>query len=67
MENQFEDINLVCLCGESFVWGSGEQTFINDLLEKGKITSVQQPKRCAPCRAKNRKSRLQSENQLLGE
>ncbi|KKT20036.1 MAG: hypothetical protein UW07_C0019G0008 [Candidatus Nomurabacteria bacterium GW2011_GWF2_43_8] len=55
--NPYNDIELVCLCGEPFVWSAGEQTFINDLYEKGKIPSVQQPKRCVPCRKKKKEQR----------
>lgn len=51
---EYNDIELVCLCGAPFTWTAGEQKFLNDLVNEGKIASVQQPKRCAPCRQKNR-------------
>lgn len=54
MENQYQDIELTCLCGMPFIWTSGEQKFINDLLESGKIPSVQTPKRCLECRKKRK-------------
>lgn len=60
--NEFEDKDLVCICGELFVWTAGEQNFINDLYLKKKIPSVQTPKRCQPCREKKRKEREKQEH-----
>ena len=54
---EYKDIELICLCGESFTWSSGEQEFMYDLETRGKIDSVSQPKRCAPCRKKNKIAR----------
>ena len=55
--NPYQDIELVCLCGASFTWSSGEQEFMHDLELKGKIPSVQEPKRCVPCRKKKKEQR----------
>lgn len=52
--SQYQDIELVCLCGKPFTWTKGEQEFINDLLSKGKVQEVSQPKRCKDCRAKKK-------------
>ena len=60
--NQYQDIELVCICGAPFTWTSGEQAFMHDLAEKGKIPSVQQPKRCVPCRKKKKEQRERQEN-----
>ena len=67
--NQFENKDLTCICGAQFVWTSGEQKFMNDLLEKGKFDKVDKntgetitgeimtPKRCVPCRRKKKEER----------
>ena len=66
--NQFEDINLVCLCGEPFVWSSGEQQFLQSLIDDGKTNrdgsaiTFTQPKRCRECRAKKKEERARREN-----
>lgn len=54
---EYEDKDLVCLCGERFVWTMGEQKFLDDLLASGKVDEVKQPKRCKPCRLKKREER----------
>ena len=57
-ESLFNDIELRCVqCESPFTWSKGEQEFMNDLLEKGKINEVNTPKRCKECRAKKRKER----------
>jgi len=56
------DIELVCQCGESFTWNAGEQAFLNDLADKGKIPSVQQPKRFPSCRNKRKIERSMQES-----
>lgn len=57
-DSLFEDIELRCVqCENPFTWTKGEQAFMNDLLEKGKISQVMTPKRCKECRAKKRKER----------
>jgi|TARA_Y100000034_G_scaffold19875_2_gene22611 hypothetical protein len=53
--DEFQDITLICICGDEFVWTAGEQKFYQ---EKGYF----QPKRCVPCR-KKKKSNLQREDQ----
>lgn len=53
----YQDIELTCVCGKKFLWTKGEQSFMNDLLEKGKIPEVKTPKRCKECRAKNKQKR----------
>lgn len=58
----YKDIELNCVCGKKFIWTSGEQSFMNDLLEKGKIEEVKQPKRCKECRIKNREKRERDED-----
>ena len=59
--NDFQDIELVCACGKEFIWSIGEQEFINDLYNKGKIEKVNQPKRCVSCRRKNKEERERRE------
>jgi len=61
----YKNIQLVCFCGKPFEWSVGEQKFLQDLYDKGKIPSVAIPKRCPSCRAKNRekKSRQQYHNE----
>jgi len=67
MDNpQFQDRELKCLlCGEPFIWTSGEQVFITDLCQKGKLDEKRQdgsirtgkvvePKRCKDCRMKKK-------------
>ena len=51
---QYQDISLVCTCGQSFVWTEGEQHFMNRLVEEGRVDKVNQPKRCPDCRAKKK-------------
>ena len=55
METSYSDINLVCGCGAEFIWTAGEQKFMQDLLDKGKIDMVRTPKRCQKCRAKKKR------------
>ena len=53
MNIDYQDKEFTCiLCNLPFAWTSGEQSFLNDLLQKGKINSITPPKRCAPCRQK---------------
>lgn len=59
--NDYQDIELVCICGRPFTWTRGEQEFMNDLFEKGKVNEVQQPRRCKDCRLKKRKERERNE------
>ena len=59
--NEYQDIEIICICGASFIWTIGEQKFLNDLLEKGKIGMVIEPKRCIPCRRKKKEERAQFE------
>ena len=54
---QYQDINLTCVCNSPFVWTRGEQLFINKLKDEGKIPSVQTPRRCLDCRAKKKAER----------
>ena len=57
-ESLFNDIELRCVqCDSPFIWTKGEQAFMNDLFEKGKVSSVNTPKRCKECRAKKHKER----------
>lgn len=61
---QYEDIELVCLCGKPFVWTAGEQKFLQALVDEGKENrdgspvTFTKPKRCAPCRKKKKEQRL---------
>lgn len=69
---EYQDIDLVCICGKSFVWTRGEQKFVNDLREKGKLDrrdpasgeiipgEVKTPKRCKECREEKRREREES-------
>lgn len=58
MNQDYKDKDLVCtVCDNPFIWTSGEQSFINDLKDKGKIQFVQEPKRCAECRQKRREEK----------
>ena len=51
--DEFEDVALICICGDTFIWTAGEQKFYQ---EKGYF----QPKRCVSCRAKKKnKARAQ--------
>lgn len=59
---EYQDIELVCTCGEKFTWSAGEQTFMNDLATQGKVTTVIPPKRCASCRQKRKMEREMREN-----
>lgn len=56
--NPYENIELVCVaCKNPFTWTSGEQEFLNDLAQKGKINAVIQPRRCSACRKINKENR----------
>lgn len=57
----YHDITITCACGEQFVWTAGEQEFMNDLLEKGKIQEVKQPKRCKECRLEHKRRKADQE------
>lgn len=60
--NYYQDIELKCLCGESFIWSVGEQEFLNDLAIKGKIQEVVPPKRCFVCKQKKREQQTRQES-----
>lgn len=55
--NQFEDVEKVCQekgCGAEFIWTAGEQKFMSQLKQEGKVEEVNPPKRCMECRAKKK-------------
>lgn len=57
-QNKYQDIKKVCVqCNEEFIWTGGEQKFMNQLFEEGKIKAVIEPKRCPDCR-KEKKARF---------
>lgn len=66
--NQFEDIELTCICGAPFTWTSGEQGFLQSLIDDGKTNrdgstiTFTQPKRCKECRLKKKEERARREN-----
>jgi len=46
---EFKDVELTCIeCGNSFIWGAGEQCFYRD-------RGLSQPKRCPKCRELRKK------------
>lgn len=66
--SEYQDKELTCVCGKPFIWTSGEQEFMNDLLQKGKLDEEQPdgtirpgrvipPKRCKDCRMKKKQER----------
>lgn len=65
----FQDKQLICehlldkdtgeRCGKHFVWTKGEQAFMQDLFENGKIPEVVTPRRCRECRLKKKQDRNQ--------
>lgn len=56
----YEDKDLQCMkCGAEFIWTGGEQRFMNNLLEDGKIEKVMEPRSCEECRLK-RKQRFEN-------
>ena len=67
--SEFFDKTLTCVdCNEDFIWTAGEQEFIYDLKEKGKldekmpdgsikIGEVKHPRRCIECRKKKKAQR----------
>ncbi len=71
-ETQFDDITLKCVepsCGKEFIWTAGEQEFMHELKDKGKLDEeqpdgsikpgeVKPPKRCSACRAKRKAQRV---------
>lgn len=61
--NDYTDIEIICVCGESFIWTSGERVFMEKLKDDGKISSVQTPKRCPKCRKKSKEERERRDNQ----
>lgn len=63
MNQDYQDKDLICLCGEPFVWTSGEQKFMDSLLSKGKIQYVRQPKNCTNCRQRKRLEKLAGGNE----
>jgi hypothetical protein len=50
----YSDVCITCRCGKDFIWTGGEQSFMHDLVEDGKIQEFTQPKRCPECRAKKK-------------
>lgn len=60
---EFQDKELVCPCGNTFIWMKGEQEFLNDLYNKGKIDSLNEPKRCIPCRKKKKEYFLKKKSE----
>ena len=51
MASMFEDKKINCEdCKEGFVFTSGEQSFLQGLVDKGDMGQVNLPKRCLPCR-----------------
>lgn len=56
-----EDKELTCCeCTDGFVWTEGEQSFMQDLYDSGKIQEIIPPKRCIKCRQKRKASRRQT-------
>ena len=66
----YQNIELICKnCGAPFTWSEGEQEFMNDLREKGKLDKldintgetipgqVKTPTRCRECRLKKKQER----------
>lgn len=54
----FQDIDKVCIeenCKAPFVWTAGEQSFMQQLHDEGKIKEINPPKRCSDCRAAKKK------------
>jgi len=55
-KSQYQNIELICLCGEPFIWTAGEQAFLQGLIDDGKTNkngspiTFMQPKRCKECR-----------------
>jgi len=51
----YQDIKKTCVqCDSLFIWTAGEQRFMNQLHEEGKIQSVSEPKHCPDCRTKKK-------------
>lgn len=59
----YQEKSLVCFCGERFVWTSGEQSFMNTLLQEGRIPAVKTPRNCPKCRERRREERQVKESQ----
>jgi hypothetical protein len=67
---EFQDKTFTCIaCGSTSVWTAGEQQFIQDLKEKGKLDErmpdgsirageIKPPKRCADCRKKRNAQKM---------
>ncbi|HEC32783.1 MAG TPA: cytochrome C551 [Candidatus Kaiserbacteria bacterium] len=53
-KTDYNDVDLICICGKSFIWLAGEQEFINNLFANGKIKEIIEPKRCPACRKKKK-------------
>ena len=63
MNTNYEDKEIVCaLCDTNFMWTSGEQSFLNDLKDEGKIQFVVLPKRCPDCRRKKKEEEENNKN-----
>lgn len=50
----YSDKEIMCRCGVSFIWTKGEQNFMHQLLDAGKIQVVEEPKRCKACLQKKK-------------
>ncbi len=57
MSKEYADIEWECKCGADFIWTTGEQKFMDKLLESGKVEKVAQPSRCYECREERKRLR----------
>ena len=57
MHEEYQDKELVCICGEPFTWTKGEQRFLQSLLDAGKMETIKTPRRCKGCRVKNKQAK----------
>lgn len=64
MDN-FEDIEIKCKCGRSFVWTAGEQKFMSKLLQEGKLQRIFTPRHCPKCRRHKKETQEKDENLSL--
>lgn len=65
-EKEYQDIEIVCFCGKTFLWEIGEQMFMDDLFADGKIDAVTKPKRCKECRLKKKAQKQLTEERARG-
>ena len=42
-KSQYQNIELICLCGEPFIWTAGEQAFLQGLIDDGKTNKNGSP------------------------